>query len=102
MTRAEASPPGLWPTRLPAGRMSFIPSTTCAVSSRDQRSRSAPSIPRGSWVDSVELVRALVLAAGASGRRCITGCSVEAVTSHDRVTGVRVQSSEVIERRWSS
>jgi glycine oxidase len=87
----------------PAARqagMSFIPvdNLHCLEPAISESALGAVHIPRGSWVDNVELVRALVLAAERRGARCITNCSVEAVTrSDDRVTGVRVQSGEVIE-----
>src|SRR5262249_26253281 len=45
-------------------------------------------LPRGSWVDNVRLVRALVLAGERRGVRHMIGRSVEAIRDGDRVTGV--------------
>jgi glycine oxidase len=54
-------------------------------------------LPRSSWVDNVQLVRALVLAAERRGVRCMIGRSAEAlIREGDRVTGVRLDGGEVI------
>lgn len=55
-------------------------------------------LPRSSWVDNVQLVRALVQAGERRGVRYVVGQRVEAlVRSADRVTGVRVGSLGVID-----
>jgi glycine oxidase len=54
-------------------------------------------LPRSSWVDNVQLVRALVLAAERRGVHYVVGRPVEAlIRDGDRVTGVRVAGGEVI------
>jgi glycine oxidase len=54
--------------------------------------------PRSSWVDNVELVRALVRAGERRGVRYITGQAVDAlVRAGDRVTGVRAGELGVVE-----
>ena len=55
-------------------------------------------LPRSSWVDNVQLVRALVRAGERRGVRYVLGRPVEAlIRSGDRVTGVRVGSLGAIE-----
>jgi glycine oxidase len=58
---------------------------------------SALYLPRSSWVDNVELVRALVLAGERRGVRYLVGRSVEMlIRDGDRVTGVRLDGGETI------
>lgn len=58
----------------------------------------AVHIPRGSWVDNVELVRALVRSGERRGARYLVGGTATAlVRDRDRVTGVRVDGVGVIE-----
>jgi glycine oxidase len=55
-------------------------------------------IPRGSWVDNVQLVRALVDAGERRGVRYVLGQPVQALARNgDRVTGVRLASAEIVE-----
>ena len=55
-------------------------------------------IPRGSWVDNVQLVRALVRAGERRGVRYLCGRAVDAlVRSGERVTGVRAGGHGLIE-----
>jgi len=54
-------------------------------------------LPRSSWVDNVQLVRALVVAAERRGARYLIGRSVKAlVRDGGRVTGVRLDGGEVV------
>jgi glycine oxidase len=63
-----------------------------------QSALGALRIPRGSWVDNVQLVRALVRAGERLGVQYIVGHPAEAlVRDRGRVTGVRVGGPETIE-----
>jgi glycine oxidase len=63
-----------------------------------QAAQGALHLPRSSWLDNVQLVRALVRGGERRGVRYVVGRSVEAlIRDGDRVTGVRVTDLEVLE-----
>lgn len=70
----------------------------CLEPTISQAAHGALHLPRSSWVDNVQLVRALVRAGERRGVRYVVGRPVEAlIRAGDRVTGVRVSDLGVIE-----
>src|SRR5262249_37950231 len=83
-----------------AAEVTFVPfDELCRLEPAvSQSALGALRIPRGSWVDNVQLVHALVRAGERLGVRYVAGRPVEAlVQDRDRITGVRVVGAETIE-----